>query len=198
MATQPLFGDPKTKAPVWSKYAVLFGSATATTPTGNAAFTLNDPAATPTPITTQWDPIGALDSDNPFDDGAESIDASDHSAAGHGVYATTYKNQKETVTFTAKESTLVTLGILYDVSDVTDTSGTLEGVLKRRDPTETFKVAFHRENATLCERRISKTLAYIDSISRSFGNDESMRQVTVVIPPTADDELYDYYLGPKA
>lgn len=198
MATQPLFGDPAAKAPVWSKYAVLLGSLTATTPSGNAAFTLNDPDAG-TPVTTQWDPVGALDSDSPFDDGAESVDASDHSAAGHGVYLTTYKNQKETVTFTAKESTLVTLGILYDASDVTeDVDGNLAGVLKRRDPTETFKVAFHRENATLCERRICKNYAYIDQISRAFGNDESMRTVSVVISPTADDELYDYYLGEKA
>ncbi len=197
MATAPLFGDPAAKAPVWSKYAVLLGSLTATRPAGNAAFTLNDPAAG-TPVTTQWDPVGALDSDSPFDDGAESLSNSDHSAAGHGVYATTYKDQKETRTFTAKESTLVTLGLIYDASDVTDTSGNLSGTLKRRDPTETFLIAFHRENATSCERYVSTNYAYIDSISRAFGNDESMRTVTVVIAPTSDDELYDYYLGDKA
>jgi hypothetical protein len=38
----------------------------------------------------------------------------------------------------------------------------------------------------------------IDSISRSFGNDESLRTVTLLIVPTANKELYDYYLGPKA
>jgi hypothetical protein len=197
MATQPLFGDPATKAPVWSKYAVLLGGLAATNPTGPAAFTLNDPGAT-VPVTTEWDPVGSLDSDTPFDDGAETLDSTPHSAAGHGVYLTTYKNQQETVTFNAKESTLITLGILYDASGVTDTSGTLTGTLKRRDPTETFKIAFHRENALKCERRISKNFAYIDAISRSFGNDESMRAVTVVISPTATDELYAYYLGPKA
>jgi hypothetical protein len=41
-------------------------------------------------------------------------------------------------------------------------------------------------------------LAYIDSISRSFGNDESMRRSRWSSCPTATDELYDYYLGPKA
>lgn len=197
MATKPLFGDPATQAPVWSKYAVLLGSLTATNPTAAAAFTLNDPTAT-VPVTTEWDPVGALDSDTPFDDGVESLDSSDHSAAGFGVYLTTYKNQKEVITFTAKETTLITLGILYDASGVTDTSGTLAGTLKRRDPTETFKIAFHRENATLIERRISKNFAYIDSISRSFGNDESMRAVTVVIAPSATNELYLYWKGPKS
>lgn len=197
MATAPLFGDPAANAPAWSKYAVLLGSLTATVPAGNAAFTLNDPGAG-TPVTDEWDPVGALDSDSPFDDGAESISTSDHSAAGHGVYATTYKDQKETRTFTAKESTLVTLGLIYDASGVTATSGNLSGTLKRRDPTETFLIAFHRENATTMERYISKNHAYIDSISRSFGNDESMRTVTVVIVPNSNDELYTYYLGDKS
>lgn len=195
MATAPLFGDPAANAPVWGKYAVLLGSLTATVPVGNADFTLNDGSTT----TTEWDPVGALDSDTPFDDGDEAIDATDHTAAGHGVYATTYKNQKETVTFTAKETTLVTLGLVYDASAVTDDgSGNLSGTLARRDPTEKFLIAFHRENDTTAERRISKNYAYIDSISRSFGNDESLRTVTVTIVPTAADELYTYYFGAKA
>jgi hypothetical protein len=197
MATEPLFGDPANEAPVWSKYAVLLGAIGATIPAGNAAFTLNDPAAG-TPVTNQWDPVGALDSDNPFDDGAESLDTSDHSAAGHGVYATTYKNQKETRTFTAKETTLRTLGLIYDASGVTETTGNLSGTLKRRDPTEKFLIAFHRENGTECERYTSKNHAYIDSISRSFGNDESLRTVTVVIVPNTSEELYTYYKGAKA
>lgn len=197
MATAPLFGDPTANAPVWSKYAVLLGSLTATKPVGNAAFTLNDPSNA-IPVTTQWDPVGALATDAPFDDGSESISPSPHSAAGHGIYATTYTDQQETVTFSVKETTLVTLGILYDASGVTDTAGNLSGVLKRRDPTEKFLVAFHRENGVNCERRISKNHAYIDSISRSFGNNESLRAVTLVIAPTATDELYDYYLGVKA
>lgn len=193
MATAPLFGDPAANAPVWGKYAVLLGSLTATVPTGNAAFTLNDGTTT-----TEWDPVGALADDTPFDDGEESIDASDHTAAGFGVYATTYKNQKETRTFTAKETTLVTLGLVYDASGVTPTGGNLSGTLKRRDPTEKFLIAFHRENGEIAERYISKNYAYIDSISRSFGDDESLRTVSVVIVPNASDELYSYYKGAKA
>jgi hypothetical protein len=200
MATAPLYGDPAANAPVWSKYAVLLGSLTATVPVGNAAFTLNDPGAG-TPVTNEWDPVGALDSDSPFDDGDESIDSNDHTAAGIGVYATTHKNQKETRTFTAKETTLVTLGLVYDASGVTDTAGTLQGTLARRDPTKKYLIAFHRENSTDCERYISVKWATIDSISRSFGNDESLRSVTVTIAPdTSVDpaDMYHYYKGPKA
>lgn len=198
MATKPFYGDPAANAPVWSKYAVLLGDVDATVPTTNAAFTLNDPDADPDPIVDEWDPVGALDADNPFDNGEESVDATDHSAAGFGVYATTYKNAKETVTFIAKETTLTTLGILYDATGVTDTAGTLSGTLKRRDMTKQFKIAFQRESSNLMERRISKNYATIDSVTRAADNDESLYTVTVLIVPTADEELYSYYLGPKA
>lgn len=197
MATKPLYGDPANSAPVWSKYAVLLGSLTATNPTTNAAFTLNDPGAG-TPVTSQWDPVGALDDDSPMDGGEESIDATDHSAAGFGVYATTYKNQKELRTFTAKETTLTTLGLLYDVSSVTDTGTVVSGTLKRRDPAEKFKIAFQRENSTDMERYITKQHAYIDSISRTFSDGEALYEVTVVIVPTSSDELFLYYKGAKA
>lgn len=189
-----MFGDPAANAPVWGKYAVLLGGLTATVPTGNAAFTLNAPPTT----TDEWDAVGALADDTPFDDGSESIQSSDHTAAGFGVYATTYKNQKETRSFTAKERTLVTLGLIFDTEDLTVTSGNISGVLKRRDPTKKYLVAFHRENSTQCERRISKNYATIESITRNFGSDESTCTVTMTIVPTADNELYDYYFGDKA
>lgn len=197
MATKPFYGDPAANAPVWSKYAVLLGDVDATVPTTNAAFTLNDPDAG-TPVTDEWDPVGALDADNPFDNGEESVDATDHSAAGFGVYATTYKNAKEVVTFVAKETTLTTLGILYDATGVTDSGTSLSGTLKRRDMTKQFKIAFQRESADLMERRISKNYATIDSVTRSADNDESLYTVAVLIVPTSSDELYSYYLGPKA
>lgn len=197
MATKPLYGDPAANALVWSKYAVLLGSLTATTPTGTGPFVLNDPGAT-TPVTTQWDPIGALDEDSPFDDGEESIDETSHTAAGFGVYAKTFKNQEETITFTALESTLVTLGILYDTSSLTDTAGTLAGKLKQRDPAEKFKAAFLRSNGVKMERRVSENYAQINSISRGFGDGKSTREVSLTIYPTATNVLYDYYLGPIA
>jgi hypothetical protein len=197
MATAPLFGNPAGKARVWSKYAVLFGGLTADIPVHPAAFTLNDPTAG-TPVTDQWDPIGALTEDNPFDDGVETINSTDHTAAGFGVYATTYSGQKEVITFNAKETTLVTLGIIYDGSDLVEAGGAISGTLKQRDPSKKFLVAFHRENATEMERRTSKDHAYIDSITRQSGNNETVCQVSVVIVPSADNELYDYYLGPKS
>lgn len=197
--TATIYGDPAANAPVWSDYAVLLGGLTATTPTGNAAYALNDGT-----VVNQWDAVGALDSDTPFDDGEESADTSDHTAAGFGVYATTTKNQKETITFTAKEKTLVTLGLMYDTAGLTNTGGVISGELRRRDPSRKFKVSFHRENGTHLERRTTNNYATIDSISRAFGNDESTVSVTMLIVPGAPatngdrPPLWDYHYGPKA
>jgi hypothetical protein len=197
MATKPLYGDPTASAPIFNKYAVLLGSLTATTPTAPAAFTLNDPGAG-TPVTDEWDPVGALVEDNPFGNGEESIDVTSHTAAGFGVYAKTFKNQEETIEFTALETTLVTLGILYDASDLTDAGGVISGTLKQRDPSETFKIAFQRENANSMERRVCTNYAQINTITRNQNNDRAEYTVSVTIYPTSDRELYDYYLGPLA
>lgn len=200
MATAPFFGDPAASAPVFGKYAVLLGSLTATRPTGHAGaadFTLNDPGAG-TPVTTQWDPVGSLDDATPFDDGTESSDATDHTAAGFGVYATTYTNQKEVRSFTAKETTLVTMGLIYDTTDLTDTAGVLSGTLKRRDPTKQFLAGFYRENANgLMERYVTSNYATINSVTRNFTNNEKTCTVELLIVPTSDDELWDYYKGAK-
>jgi len=194
MATKPLYGDPTASAPIFNQYAVLLGSLTATVPVAPAAFTLNDPPTT----TTEWDPVGALIEDNPFNDGEESIDVTEHTAAGFGVYAKTYKNQEETVEFTALETTLVTLGILYDASGLTDTGTVISGKLSQRDPTEKFLIAFQRENATDMERRVCENYAQINTITRNRANDRAEYTVSVTIFPTAAKELYDYYLGPLA
>lgn len=202
MATEPFYGDPATDAPVFGKFAVLLGSLTATNPTGTPAgatlatmgFTLNDPPTT----TTQWDPVGALDDDSPMDDGEESIESTAHSAAGLGVYARTFKNQEERFTFTALETTLRTLGILYDASGLTESGSTISGTLAQRDPTERFKIGLVRHNDTTLERKVSKNYAQIDTISRSFGDGKALRTVTVSVYPNASGVLWDYYLGPKA
>ena len=148
--------------------------------------------------TGDWDVVGALHEDNPFSNGEESIDETKHTAAGFGVYAKTFKNQEETIEFTALETTLVTLGILYDASGVTDTAGVLEGTLAQRDPTETFRIAFQRENATAIERRVSSNHAQINSITRAQNSDRAEYTVSVTIYPNADGDLYEYYLGPDA
>lgn len=197
MATQPFYGDPAAKAKVWNKWAVLLGGLSATVPTAPAAFTLNDPGAG-TPVTGQWDPVGALEEDNPFGDGEESIDVTPHTAAGFGTYAKTFKNQEETIEFTALETTLTTLGILYDASGLSEAGGAISGKLKQRDPSEKFLVAFQRENATEMERRISENYAQINTITRNTGDGRSTYTVSVTIYPTDDKELYDYYLGPLA
>lgn len=204
MATQPLFGNPNAKARIWSQFAVLLGGLDADDPATNAAFTLNDPDAG-TPVTDQWDPVGALADDTPFDDGSEAISVTPHTAAGFGVYGLSFSDQTETITFNAKETTLITLGILYDVSDLEEASGAISGNLAQRDPSKKFKAAFHRQNADECERYITANHAMIDSISRSFGNKESMRAVTLRVMPDPTTESADgrplvwkYYLGPKA
>lgn len=198
MATKPFFGDPATNAPVWGKYAVLLGSTSATRPTGHAGaadFTLNDLPGT----STQWDPVGALDSDTPFDDGAESSTQTDHTAAGFGTYATSTTDQKETRTFTAKEKTLVTLGIIYDNSGVTDSGGVISGTLKRRDPSKQYLAGFYRETADgQMERYVTNQYATINSVTRNFGNNEGTVAVELLIVPSADDELWDYYKGAKS
>lgn len=177
-------GDP-TNAPVWAEADVLLGPTTAPIPTHPAAYS------------GAWSFIGLLDDDNPFDAGAETIDKTDHSAFGYGVYATTYKNQKEVATFTALETTLVTLGLLYDVSDLDEVGDTIDGTLKRRDPTTQYRVAFEARSGTTMERRTSKNYAYIDDITRTMTNGKKTYAVTVVIVPTSDNELFDYYKGPQ-
>ena len=192
-----IYGDPAANAPVYGKFAVLLGGLAATTPTHPAAFTLNETSGGTVGTTGEWDIVGALDDDSPFDSGEESIEVTSHSAAGLGTYAKTFKNQEERVTFTALETTLVTLGILYDASGLTDSGTAISGKLKQRDPSETFKVAFQRENAVNMERRVSENYCQIDTISRS-GAEKSLYTVTLAVYPTADSELFDYYLGPKA
>jgi hypothetical protein len=202
MATKPFYGDPATSAPVFGKYAVLLSGLASTSPTGVPAgatlatmgFILNDGAT----VTTEWDPVGALDDDSPMDDGEESIDTTPHSAAGLGVYARTFKNQEERLTFTALERTLRTLGITFDTSGLTDTSGTIEGKLKQRDPSKKYRVGLVRHNDTTLERKVTTNYAQIDSVSRSFGDGKGIVTVTMAVYPNAAGELFDYYLGPKA
>lgn len=193
-----IFGNPTANAPVFNDYAVLIGDVAATIPNAPAAFTLNETSGGTVGVDDEWDVVGALVEDNPFDDGEETIDVTNHTAAGFGVYAKTYRNQEETISFTALETTLITLGILYDASGVTNTSGTLEGKLKQRDPSETFRIAFQRENTTKMERRVSTNYAQINTITRNPGDGRSTYTVSVTIYPNSSHELFDYYLGPKS
>lgn len=193
-----IYGDPAANAPVFNKYAVLIGDVAATIPNAPAAFTFNETSGGTVGVDDEWDVVGALEEDNPFSNGEESIDVQSHTAAGFGVYAKTYRNQEETIEFTALETTLVTLGILYDASGVTDTAGVLEGKLKQRDPSKTFRVAFQRENANEIERRVSTNYAQINTITRNTDNGRSTYTVSVTVYPNSSNELYDYYLGAAA
>ena len=206
MATKPFYGNPATDAPVFGKFAVLLSGLTSTLPTGTPAgatlatmgFILNDPSAG-TPVTTEWDPVGSLSDDDPMNDGEESIDRTGHSAAGLGEYAATFKNQAETITFTALETTLRTLGLVYDASGLTETAGTIEGDLNWRDPMKKYRVALVRHNDTTLERKVTKNYAQVESIGRSFGDGKAMREVTMnIYRPSDGGAPWKYYLGPKA
>jgi hypothetical protein len=201
MATAPFFGDPAANAHVWGKYAVLLGGLTATKPSssahaGAADFTLNDPSV---PTTDQWDPVGALDADTPFDDGTESSDSTDHTAAGFGVYATTVTNQKLTRSFTMKETTLTTMGIIYDASGLTSASGVISGDLAIRDNSKQYLSAFYRETAGgEMERYITKNYSTINSVTRNTGNNEATCTVELLIVPDANGKYWEYYKGLKS
>lgn len=197
MAERPFYGDPNA-APVWQKGAVLLGSLTATKPTGDPAgavidtrgFTLNDPTAA-TPVTTEWDPVGMLDDDSPFDDGEESIEVTPHSAFGHGVYTKTYKNQEFRFTFTALQDDLIAAGLLYDTSGLTESAaGMVSGDEGFRDPTEKFLLGIVRENATKVQRRVSKNHCQIDNISSAFSSGKSVKTVTVTVYPDTSGLLW--------
>ena len=191
-----IYGDPA-NAPIWARAAVLLGSVTATTPAHPAAFTLNETSGGTGGVTTQWDYVGMLDDAAPFDNGEESIDVTAHSAFGFGIYAKTYKNQEERITFTALETTLTTLGLIYDGSDLSEAGGDISGKLKQRDPTERFKLALHRDSdgGDVIERRVTESYATIDTITRNFADGKSSYTCQATVYPTADRELYDYYYG---
>jgi len=196
MAERPFYGDPNA-APVWQKGAVLLGSLTATKPTGDPAgaliatrgFIINDPAAG-TPITTEWDPAGMLVDDSPFTEGEETIDVTEHSAFGHGVYAKTYKNQAFSFEFQALQDDLVNAGLMFDASGLTETDGMVSGDEGFRDPTERFLLGVVRENSIKAQRRVSKNYCEISSISAAFNNGRTERTVTVSVYPDASGVLW--------
>jgi hypothetical protein len=176
---------------------VLIGGLTATKPTGAPAggtiaargFILNDPAAG-TPITTEWDPVGALDDDSPFDDGVESIDSTAHSAFGLGVWIHSFKNQAFQFTFTALQDDLITAGLAYDASGLTETSGNTSGDVGFRDPTKKFLLGIVRENATKAQRLVTKNYAQIESIAASLTDGVAVKAVTVNVYPNTTGKLW--------
>lgn len=173
-------------------------SATAATLSAAATAAGTVTATIGTATTSQWDPVGALSDNDPMDDGEESIEITNHSAAGLGVYSKTFKNQEERITFTALETTLRTIGLIYDTTGLTDSGGIISGKLKLRDPMKKYRVGLVRHNDTTLERKVSENYAQIDTISRSFGDGKSTRTVTMSVFPDSNGEPWDYYLGPKA
>lgn len=187
---------------VWSEADVLIGSLTATIPTGNAAFAMNETSGGTSGVVTQWDWVGILDGAAGFTE-SQANDATDFYGWGVGVVASSKKNLAITRTFTCLEENLITLGLRYDASGITDTSGNLAGTLSGRDLNEKFKIAFETRAGDTVERYISKNYASIDSIGESTRGEDNVATVpiTVKIFPTisgSDAQYWTYYRGAAA
>lgn len=183
---------------VWAGADVLLGDLAATNPTAGAAFTLNDPTATPA-VTTEWDFAGILDGSAGFTE-AQSNDSTDFTGWGHGVVATARKNLAITFAFTAIEDNLVTLGLRYDTSGITVAGGGYSGDLAGRDLQRKFKIARQVQTGSLIKRQISKNYAQIETIGDATESDSGLAvcQVTVKIYPTSDATYWATYKGAAA
>lgn len=180
---------------VWSEADVLIGSLTATNPTDGAAFTLNAPPTT----TTEWDFAGILDGAAGFGE-TQSNDSTDFPGWGVGTVATSRKNLAITRTFTVLEDNPITLGLRYDTSDVTFSTGGYSGTLAGRDLNEKFKVAFETRSGDVVKRLISKNHAQIESIGDVSEGEDNVASfaVTVKIYPDADGNFWETYKGAAA
>lgn len=189
-------GNP-TNTAVWGGADVLVGSLTATTPTGSAAFTINDG----TTVTDQWDYVGLLDGGQGFESGIE-VESTDHEAWGYGVVATTYKGQKTTVTFTALEENSVVMSLVYDTDAMTfdDAAGTYSGDLAQRDHTTRVKLAFVVTSGDTERRLITKNYATVVPTNAGSESEESLqsKSFTATIFPDANGVLWTTYKGASA
>ena len=190
-------GNP-TNTAVWGGADVLVGSLTATTPAGNAAFTLNETSGGTAGITTQWDYVGLLDGGQGFESGIE-VESTDHEAWGYGVVATTYKGQKTTVNFTALEENSVVMSLVYDTDGMTfdNVAGTYSGDLAQRDHTTRVKLAFVVTSGSTERRLITKNYATIVPTNAGSESEESLqsKSFTATIFPDANGVLWTTYKG---
>lgn len=183
-------GDPN-NAGVWAEADVLTAGLAVANPVGNAAFVVT---------TGNWSPVGILDGSAGFSE-SQDFDSTDYFGWGFGKIASSRKNLAITKTFTALEENLVTLGLAYDASGLTVSSGVTSGDLAARDLNLKFKIAFELRGGpgtgASLRRLISKNYAQIDSIGDvTEGEDNLMtRQVTVAIYPDANKKYWVYYKG---
>lgn len=188
-------------AAVWGGADVLIGSMTATVPTGNAAFILNETSGGTAGVTTEWDYVGLLDGGQGFEEGIE-VESTDHEAWGFGVIATTYKGQKTTRTFTALEENSTVMGLVYDTDGMTfdNVAGTYSGDLGVKDFTERVKIAFVTTSGDVEKRAISKNYATVAATSAGSESEEALasKGFTATIYPDSNKKLWTVYKGASA
>jgi hypothetical protein len=173
-------------AAVWGGADVLVAPLGSPIPVGNAAFSA------------AWKFVGLLDGDQGFEEGLE-VSATDHSAWGYGVIATTYAGQKTTKTFTALEENSTVMGLVYDVSDATfdDEAGTYSGDLAVKDLSTKVLVAFVTTSGDVVKRAISKAGATIQPTAAGTESETALasKGFTATIIPDANKVLWTVYKG---
>lgn len=173
-------GDNK-NVNTWSGADVLIAPLDATIPEPGEAYDA-----------TTWKFAGTLNGDQGFS-GARESDQTDHFGWGRGIVAQTDKNYKETKTFTAMESTNeVVMKLAYPGSTLTF-GDVARGTLKVPSK-EKFKVAFVTERGTVTQRYTTLDYAMLEGWPVASQNDSDVEQmeVTVVIYPNSDNELWDW------
>ncbi len=180
-------GDPANTA-VWGDADVLVAPISATIPVGNAAFSVD------------WEFIGLLDGSSGFTESVETS-ATDHSAWGAGVVATTYGDQKTTKTFTSLEDNETVLSLLYDTSGtIAFTGGDYVGDLGVKDFTSKVRIAFVTRSGTNEKRMISKNYATVAASGAAAESEDSLqsKEFTATIYPSVGSVLWYSYKGVSA
>lgn len=188
-------------AAVWGEADVYIGSLTATIPTTNAAFTLNETSGGGVGVTDEWDFVGLLDGGQGFEEGIE-VSETQHSAWGYGTIFTTYKDQILTKTFTTLEENSTVLNLVYDTDGMTfdNDAGTYSGDLGVRDHTTQVLIAFELRSGSKIKRYISKGYATVAPTSAGTDSEESLgsKGFTATIYPDSNQKLWSTYKGAAA
>jgi hypothetical protein len=190
-------GDP-TNAAVWANADVYIGALSAVTPGMDAS----TPAPDGSDFSADWDVVGLLSGDDGFTR-ARSSDNSDFYAWGGILVATSRKNFKETVMFTALEDNETVFDLFYPGSSLTFTGGDYAGQIMVPDLSKRFKVAFQVQNGDTITRLVSRNYAQLEERGdqKLSESDLASQSVTVAIYPEENDDgayvLWDTFKGQK-
>jgi len=187
-----------TNVSLWPNADVLIGAVTSDSPDPGEPFALTG--------TDPWAFAGILDGDAGFAED-QANDNNKFFGWGVGTIAVANRNLSITRTFTALEDNEETLGLRYDVSGITFTSGAYSGDLGGRDLQRQFRLAMQMQKAGKLKRFITKNYAQINSLGTVTEGENNLFSlpVTVEIFPTlvVDGDTgevtpvyWETYLGP--